>query len=127
MEECDLTDMERRLSHYREMYSVGGLTMKIDLDREPGTIRLDSLQIELIAGGLSKEQQNFILSQIHTNQFGDVFGPITILFYPNNYRLKLSVCAGCFVSVSFAFVSSPVFAFSGGLNLGRQREFAWVR
>ena len=80
MELCDLANIERKLELYREMFnSIGDKGMQ-DLDRDPNWIPLESLQIELIAGGLNFKQQHYILSRLKPNHLGKVFVPITSSF-----------------------------------------------
>uniref|UniRef100_A0A1I8G0Z9 SAP domain-containing protein n=1 Tax=Macrostomum lignano TaxID=282301 RepID=A0A1I8G0Z9_9PLAT len=63
LEITNLIDIERKLALYRAMFYCN-----IPSDRDPNYIKLDSLRIELMAGGLNWRQQEFIIDKLQPNE-----------------------------------------------------------
>ena len=72
-------DIQRKMELYKSMFycNVRG-------DRDPNYIKADSLRIELIAGGLNWQQQDYVMDKMQPNEWREVS---TIL--PYRYLLKL--------------------------------------
>ena len=68
---CNLADIERKLDLYRHMFECN-CDAELDAERDPNFIRLQALQIELIAGGLNWPQQQYILRRIQPNALGEI-------------------------------------------------------
>lgn len=64
---CDLADIERKLQLYKQMFYCNSSG-----DRDPNYIKCESLMIELIAGGLSWQQQDYVMSQLRPNSWREV-------------------------------------------------------
>ena len=64
---CDLADIERKLMLYKEMFYCNNKG-----DRDPNYIKCDSLMIELIAGGLTWQQQDYVMTQLRPNTWHEV-------------------------------------------------------
>ena len=71
-------DIQRKMELYKSMFycNVRG-------DRDPNYIKADSLRIELIAGGLNWQQQDYVMDKMQPNEWREVS---TIL----SYRYKKS-------------------------------------
>ena len=67
LEVCNLADIERKIALYRAMFECNSLG-----DRDPNYIKCESLMIELMAGGLSWPQQEYIISQLEPNEWKEV-------------------------------------------------------
>lgn len=67
LEICNLADIERKLDLYRSMFYHN-----IQAGLDPNYITGDSLKIELIAGGLSWLQQQYVMEKMETNIAGNV-------------------------------------------------------
>ena len=67
LEMCNLADIERKLALYMSMYYHNRRS-----DRDGNYIKADSLQIELIAGGLNWKQQKYIMEKMEVNEFREV-------------------------------------------------------
>lgn len=62
-----MTDIERKMGLYRQMFYCN-----VPGDRDPNYIKAESLRIELIAGGLSWEQQDYIMDKMAVNDWREV-------------------------------------------------------
>lgn len=67
MEICNLADIDRKLDLYKAMFYHNTQS-----DRDSNFITMESLKIELIAGGLNLKQQAYILEKMEPNNFGEV-------------------------------------------------------
>jgi len=64
MEINDLADMERKIGLYRAMFYWNTTS-----DRSSNYIKATSLRIELIAGGLSRSQEDYVLEKMEPNMY----------------------------------------------------------
>lgn len=60
-------DIHRKMKLYKEMFYCN-----VTGDRDPNHIRSDSLKIELMAGGLSWPQQEYVMELMKPNEYGEV-------------------------------------------------------
>ena len=67
LEICNLADIERKIALYRAMFECNASG-----DRDPNYIKSEALMIELIAGGLSWQQQDYVISQLEPNEWREV-------------------------------------------------------
>ncbi|XP_078487694.1 uncharacterized protein LOC100179464 [Ciona intestinalis] len=67
MEINDLADMERKIALYRAMFY-----WNTSSDRSSNYIKVTSLRIELIAGGLSRAQEDYVINRIEPNPYREV-------------------------------------------------------
>nr|XP_026696037.1 trichohyalin isoform X2 [Ciona intestinalis] len=67
MEINDLADMERKIGLYRAMFY-----WNTSSDRSSNYIKVTSLRIELIAGGLSRAQEDYVINKIEPNPYREV-------------------------------------------------------
>uniref|UniRef100_H2Y9S6 Uncharacterized protein n=1 Tax=Ciona savignyi TaxID=51511 RepID=H2Y9S6_CIOSA len=67
MEVNDLADMERKIALYRSMFY-----WNTSSDRSSNYIKVTSLRIELIAGGLNRDQEEYVIAKIEPNRFREV-------------------------------------------------------
>lgn len=67
IEICELTDIERKLELYRSMFYCN-----IPGDRNANYIKAESLKIELMAGGLNWDQQDYIMDRMAVNEWREV-------------------------------------------------------
>jgi len=67
LEICNLADIERKIALYKSMFHCNASG-----DRDPNYIKCDALMIELIAGGLSWQQQDYVMSQLEPNEWREV-------------------------------------------------------
>ena len=63
----ELIDIERKIELYKAMFYCNGRG-----DRDPNYIKAEELKIELMAGGLSWEQQEFIMERVQPNEWREV-------------------------------------------------------
>jgi zinc finger CCCH domain-containing protein 13 len=63
----NLLDIDRKLQLYKQMFYCNEPS-----DRLPTHIRVDALRIELMAGGLSWKQQDYVIEQLQPSGWGDV-------------------------------------------------------
>lgn len=73
LEIANLADIERKIALYRAMFECNASG-----DRDPNFIKCESLMIELMAGGLSWAQQNYIIGQLEPNDWKEVFNAVFI-------------------------------------------------
>ncbi|PAA92840.1 hypothetical protein BOX15_Mlig002220g3 [Macrostomum lignano] len=85
LEITNLIDIERKLALYRAMFYCN-----IPSDRDPNYIKLDSLRIELMAGGLNWRQQEFIIDKLQPNEMFEIsfldylcYIPLFLSFHDN--------------------------------------------
>ena len=62
-----MADIERKLNLYKMMFFANTKG-----DRDPNYIKCESLMIELIAGGLSWQQQDYVMAQLRPNTWHEV-------------------------------------------------------
>ncbi|XP_019633544.1 PREDICTED: uncharacterized protein LOC109476969 [Branchiostoma belcheri] len=67
MELTNLMDIERKMALYKAMFYCN-----VNSDRSANYIKADSLRIELIAGGLNRYQEEYIMSRIQINEYREV-------------------------------------------------------
>ncbi|VEL11920.1 unnamed protein product [Protopolystoma xenopodis] len=67
LEMSNLIDLERKMALYRCMFACN-----VAPDGDPNYIKQEALKIELMAGGLTWEQQGFVLNRIPTNDYLEV-------------------------------------------------------
>lgn len=67
LEIANMADIERKLELYRAIFYCNASS-----DRDPNYIKCESLMIELIAGGLSWQQQDYIMKQLQPNEYREV-------------------------------------------------------
>ena len=67
MEINDLADLERKIGLYRAMFY-----WNICSDRSSNYIKTTSLRIELIAGGLNRMQEDYVIEKIEPNIYREV-------------------------------------------------------
>ncbi|XP_076812994.1 uncharacterized protein LOC143459655 isoform X2 [Clavelina lepadiformis] len=67
MEINDLSDMERKIGLYRSMFY-----WNTSSDRSANYIKATSLRIELIAGGLNRVQEEYVIQKIEPNMYKEV-------------------------------------------------------
>lgn len=67
LEICDLLDIERKMDLYRGMFYCNA-----ESERDANFIKSESLQIELIAGGLNWKQQNYIMERLKPNIMSEI-------------------------------------------------------
>ena len=71
MEINDLADMERKIGLYRAMFYWNTCS-----DRSSNYIKTTSLRIELIAGGLNRYQEDYVIEKIEPNMYREVTNSI---------------------------------------------------
>lgn len=64
---CDLADIERKLDLYKQMFYCNSAG-----DHDPNYIKCEALMIELIAGGLTWQQQDYVMLQLRPNEWREV-------------------------------------------------------
>ena len=64
---ANLTDIERKMGLYKSMF----YTSSGD-DTTPNFIKVDALQIDLMAGGLSWDQQAYVIKKLEPNEYREV-------------------------------------------------------
>ncbi len=64
------TPLESLLEKSRKMFEIN---VERHIQRDVNWIPKDTIAIELNAGGISPEQQNFIMSKLQTNSLGEVY------------------------------------------------------
>ena len=62
-----MADIERKIALYRAMFECN-----VSGDRDPNYIKSESLMIELIAGGLNWQQQEYVIGQLEPNEWKEV-------------------------------------------------------
>lgn len=67
LEVLDITDIERKMRLYKNMFYCN-----TQGDRNSNYIRADSLRIELMAGGLDWEQQNYVMDKMNPNEWKEI-------------------------------------------------------
>ena len=101
LENLDNNEIERRLDLYRTMFDCsathGSLVSESSTKFPTIWIPLEEFKIELIAGGLSPEQQDFLLSKFQTNKFGEVFLSVFFNLIQSTSSVYLFCKFPCFV------------------------------
>lgn len=96
LEITNLIDIERKLALYRAMFYCN-----VSSDRDPNYIKAESLRIELMAGGINWQQQEFIMKKLEPNEFLEisfidylVYIPLFLSFHDNicHNPLDMSNC-----------------------------------
>lgn len=67
LEICDLLDIERKMDLYRGMFYCNAAS-----EGDTNFIKAESLQIDLIAGGLNWQQQNYIMDRLRPNIMSEI-------------------------------------------------------
>ena len=67
IEISELSDIERKLSLYKSMFYCN-----VPSDHDPNYIQMDSLKIELMAGGLNWKQQEYTMSKFCPSEWDEV-------------------------------------------------------
>ena len=67
LEISNLTDIERKMALYKAMFYCNNPG-----DRNPNYIKADSLRIELMAGGLNWDQQEYVMDQMQPSAYREV-------------------------------------------------------
>ena len=67
MDICNTMDIYRKMELYKSMFYCN-----VEGDRGSNYIKAESLTIELIAGGLNWEQQQFVMERMKPNEFREV-------------------------------------------------------
>ena len=79
LEASNLIDIQRKMELYKAIFYCN-----VQGDRDPNYIKAESLQIELIAGGLSWEQQQYVMEKMQPNSWREV----RILIEPHTVRCR---------------------------------------
>ncbi|XP_070572862.1 trichohyalin-like [Ptychodera flava] len=67
IDQSNLMDIERKMALYKAMFYCN-----VNSDRSPNFITAESLRIELIAGGLNRAQEEYIMSKMKPNEFREI-------------------------------------------------------
>ena len=67
LEASNLIDIHRKMALYKAIFYCNACS-----DRDPNFIKAESLQIELIAGGLSWDQQQYVMEKMKPNAWREV-------------------------------------------------------
>ncbi|ELT92842.1 hypothetical protein CAPTEDRAFT_224063 [Capitella teleta] len=67
LEVCELTDIERKIELYRAMFYCN-----VPGDQNANYIKAESLRIELMAGGLNWDQQEYIMERMAVNDWREI-------------------------------------------------------
>ncbi|KAL3311041.1 hypothetical protein Ciccas_010383 [Cichlidogyrus casuarinus] len=85
LEVSNMTDIERKIQLYRNMFKCNTSS-----DRDKNYIKQEALRVELMAGGLHWDQQNFILEKIPANDYSEIsfldylcYIPLFLSFHDN--------------------------------------------
>lgn len=70
-----MADIERKMDLYKAMFYHN-----IPSYRDTNFITSESLKIEMIAGGLNWNQQDFVMEKMEPNKFGEV-GPTHVAIF----------------------------------------------
>lgn len=64
---ANLTDIERKMALYKSIFYCGSGD-----DTTPNFIKVENLRIELMAGGLTWEQQDYVIDKLNPNEYREV-------------------------------------------------------
>ena len=67
LEISELSDIERKMGLYKSMFYCN-----LSSDHDPNYIQMDSLRIDLMAGGLNWKQQEYIISKLNPTEWDEV-------------------------------------------------------
>lgn len=73
---ANLTDIERKMALYKNIFYCSG-----DGDTHPNYIKVDNLKIELMAGGLNWQQQDYLIEKLNPNAYREVSEINLIIIY----------------------------------------------
>ncbi|XP_067929601.1 uncharacterized protein [Watersipora subatra] len=83
----DLADIERKLELYKEIFYCNN-----NGDRDPNYIKCEALMIELIAGGLSWQQQDYVMTQLRPNTWHEVSFLDYLVYIPLFLSMHDGIC-----------------------------------
>ncbi|KAF6022964.1 hypothetical protein EB796_018720 [Bugula neritina] len=87
----DLADIERKLDLYKEMFFCNNKG-----DHDPNYIKCEALMIELIAGGLSWQQQDYVMAQLKPNSWHEVCFLDYLVYIPLFLSMHDGICLNPF-------------------------------
>ena len=64
---ANLTDIERKMQLYKNIFYCSSTD-----DTTPNFIKVENLRIELMAGGLTWEQQDYVIQKLKPNEYREV-------------------------------------------------------
>ncbi|XP_067932252.1 myosin-2 heavy chain-like [Watersipora subatra] len=87
LEISNLADIERKMELYRSMFQCNASG-----DRDPNFIKCESLMIELMAGGLSWQQQEYVISQLEPNEWKEISFIDYLVYIPLFLSMHDGIC-----------------------------------
>ncbi|XP_022107844.1 LOW QUALITY PROTEIN: uncharacterized protein LOC110988534 [Acanthaster planci] len=67
LDKTDLLDIARKMALYKSIFYCN-----VNSERSENHITAESLRIELMAGGLNREQERYIMSKMNPNEYGEI-------------------------------------------------------
>ncbi|XP_038068901.1 trichohyalin-like [Patiria miniata] len=67
LDKTDLLDIARKMALYKSIFYCN-----VNSERSDNHITAESLRIELMAGGLNREQERYIMSKMNPNEYGEI-------------------------------------------------------